>query len=94
MDSEAEETVRFISAPPSAATHGQPDVDEKEFKSQRIRTVTLINLAGMMERMDEQVRSKKQSKFAPIHGALVLAAHAYEFCADTASAVQRSRESL
>ncbi len=58
MDSDAEEAVRFISPPPpSAGAQGEPTVDEKDFKSQRIRTVALINLAGMMERMDEQVRA-------------------------------------
>ncbi|EIE22835.1 MFS general substrate transporter [Coccomyxa subellipsoidea C-169] len=56
MDSDAEEAVRFISPPPpSAGAQGEPTVDEKDFKSQRIRTVALINLAGMMERMDEQI---------------------------------------
>ncbi len=63
MDSDAEEAVRFIPAPPAAAAEGQPEADEKEFISQRMRTVTLINLAGMMERMDEQVRGKEQWKF-------------------------------
>ncbi|CAL8464837.1 g4372 [Coccomyxa elongata] len=55
MDSDAEEAVRFIPAPPAAAAEGQPEADEKEINSQRMRTVTLINLAGMMERMDEQI---------------------------------------
>lgn len=60
MDSDTEEAVRFIPAPPAAVSQGQPEVDEKDYKSQRIRTVTLINLAGMMERMDEQVRAGKE----------------------------------
>lgn len=30
--------------------------EPKAFRAQRLRTVTLINLAAVMERMDEQVR--------------------------------------
>jgi hypothetical protein len=35
------------------------DMDgDKNFHEYRLKTVTLINLAGMMERMDEQARHK------------------------------------
>lgn len=55
MDSDTEEAIRFVQpSPPTSQT--ETEVDEKDFRAQRVRTVTLINLAGMMERMDEQVR--------------------------------------
>lgn len=62
MESDTEEAVRFIPTPPSSATQGEQVGDEKDFKAQRIRTVALINLAGMMERMDEQVSTQQHWK--------------------------------
>lgn len=52
-ESESEEAVRFF---PPAAVEPDPETDYGEdFARQRLQTVSLINLAGMMERMDEQV---------------------------------------
>ena len=47
------------------------DMDgDKKFHEHRLKTVTLINLAGMMERMDEQARHEGTHHSS--HGAVTI----------------------
>ena len=51
--------------------HHSGALEEKKYDKHRLRTVALINLAGMMERMDEQARQKHSlritTQYPPAH---------------------------